>query len=351
MPDGRYSGPMNPMNIPTSERPGEDQAGSDSVMLDDLIENAHNAKVRRMSALLAHASQRRRLARFVVEGPQAVREAVRWRPELLSDVLVQAERGPDGRIRPASPVLASIAAEAVALQGPPYVHGVDGMVMRRMSHDAQGIAALADGQALMARLGAAGTGRGHDGQSSAAVPALVQPTGMIAAFWQVRDPGNAGTVIRTADAAGCTAVVFVDECVDVRNPKVVRSTAGSLFHIPVAAADAATFLAWCHGSGARVLAADVYGLPGHTPALLPELLRGELGLGRGPLAVLFGNEARGLEPDLLRRADDIVTIPLYGRAESMNLASSAAVLLHSLAMRAAVGESSMSSDVGKMNSR
>ncbi len=53
---------------------------------------------------------------------------------------------------------------------------------------------------------------------------------MVAAFWQVRDPGNAGTVIRSADAAGCSAVVLVDDCVDVLNPKVIRSTAGSLFH-------------------------------------------------------------------------------------------------------------------------
>lgn len=66
----------------------------------------------------------------------------------------------------------------------------------------------------------------------------------IAAFWQVRDPGNAGTVIRAADAAGCDAVIFVDDCVDVLNPKVIRSTAGSLFHLPVLAMSTDEFFTW-----------------------------------------------------------------------------------------------------------
>lgn len=95
-----------------------------------------------------------------------------------------------------------------------YVHYCTGDVMRRISPDAQGIAAVGNAESMHA--GADDVELGKNGRAP-----------QIAAFWQVRDPGNAGTVIRAADAAGCDAVIFVDDCVDVLNPKVIRSTAGS----------------------------------------------------------------------------------------------------------------------------
>ena len=148
----------------------------------------------------------------------------------------------------------------------------------------------------------------------------------------MRDPGNAGTVIRAADAAGCDAVIFVDDCVDVLNPKVIRSTAGSLFHLPVLAMSTDEFFTWTgddHNMG--VWAANVYGTEECKPESLPAVLADKAAV-EAPKAVLFGNEARGLEPDILTRCGRIVSIPLYGKAESLNLGTSAAVMLMSLSM-------------------
>lgn len=148
---------------------------------------------------------------------------------------------------------------------------------------------------------------------------------------QVRDPGNAGTVIRAADAAGCDAVIFVDDCVDVLNPKVIRSTAGSLFHLPVLAMSTDEFFTWTGDHNMDVWAADVYGTEERKPESLPAVLADKAAV-EAPKAVLFGNEARGLEPDILTRCGRIVSIPLYGKAESLNLGTSAAVMLMSLSM-------------------
>ena len=152
----------------------------------------------------------------------------------------------------------------------------------------------------------------------------------------MRDPGNAGTVIRAADAAGCDAVVFVDDCVDMLNPKVIRATAGSLFHIPVMTMGVDEFFGWAGEKVLRTVAADVYGTDGREPRELPEALKDQDLAGVGK-AVIFGNEARGLEPGLLGRCDDIVRIPLYGKAESLNLATSAAIMLMSMAMSSHIG--------------
>ena len=137
----------------------------------------------------------------------------------------------------------------------------------------------------------------------------------------VRDPGNAGTIIRAADSAGADAVVLTGRTVDLYNPKVVRSTTGSLFHVPVAVgADLADAIGRAHSAGLQVLAADVKG-----EDLLAARRDGELAR---PTAWVFGNEARGLADDLLGLVDRVVTVPIYGRAESMNLATAASVCLY-----------------------
>ena len=141
----------------------------------------------------------------------------------------------------------------------------------------------------------------------------------------VRDPGNAGTVLRTADAAGADGVVFSDASVDPYNSKCVRASAGSLFHLPVVAGsplrEAAAAL---RGAGLRILAAE-----GGAGRELDEL-EADGALGR-PTAWLFGNEAWGLPADLLALADQAVAVPIYGRAESLNLAAAAAVCLYASA--------------------
>jgi TrmH family RNA methyltransferase len=140
-----------------------------------------------------------------------------------------------------------------------------------------------------------------------------------------RDPGNAGTVLRTADAAGAAGVVFAGASVDPYNSKCVRSSAGSLFHLRlvtgVAVADAVNAL---RGAGLAILAAD-----GNARCRLDDIDRA--GRLQAPTAWLFGNEAWGLPAELRTLADECVAVPIYGQAESLNLAAAAAVCLYASA--------------------
>jgi len=140
---------------------------------------------------------------------------------------------------------------------------------------------------------------------------------------EVRDPGNAGTVIRSADAAGASAVVFTASSVDVYNPKTVRASAGSLFHLPVVrGVPTAEAIESLRGRGFRIFAMDADG---------SENLYG-LDLG-GPVAFVFGNEAHGLPQEVVRLADATVRVPHAGRAESLNMAAAATVCLFEWARR------------------
>lgn len=146
---------------------------------------------------------------------------------------------------------------------------------------------------------------------------------LIAICADVRDPGNAGTVIRTADAAGASGVVLAGDAVDLHNPKTVRASVGSAFHLPVAVErDPVTALRAARAAGLQVLAADG---AGETSLFADDSL-----LAR-PTAWLFGNEARGLPAELAELADHRVSIPILGRAESLNLATAAAVCLYASA--------------------
>ena len=151
--------------------------------------------------------------------------------------------------------------------------------------------------------------------------ALTGPLAVICA--DVRDPGNAGTVIRCADAAGVRGVVLAGDSVDAYNPKTVRASVGSFFHVPVAIErDPAVAVRAAHDAGLTVLAADGGGEVGLYDA--DDLLA-------RPTAWLFGNEAWGLPAELADLADHRVRIPIHGRAESLNLATAAAVCLYASA--------------------
>jgi TrmH family RNA methyltransferase len=142
---------------------------------------------------------------------------------------------------------------------------------------------------------------------------------------QVRDPGNAGTVIRCADAFGADAVVLSEGSVDAYNSKTVRASAGSIFHLPlVTGVGLEEALAGCRDRGLQVLAAD-----GSGDVDLDQLrVAGDLAR---PTVWLMGNEAWGLPADELRLADQVVRVPLYGAAESLNLSTAAAVCLYATA--------------------
>jgi TrmH family RNA methyltransferase len=155
--------------------------------------------------------------------------------------------------------------------------------------------------------------------------AAVAGARLVAVCADVRDPGNAGTVIRCADAAGADAVVLAGHSVDAYNPKTVRATVGSLFHLPLALADdPAAAVAALQAAGLTVLAADGAGEVDLDDAV-------DDGLLAGPTGWLFGNEAWGLPADLAALADHRVRIPIHGRAESLNLSTAAAVCLYASA--------------------
>jgi TrmH family RNA methyltransferase len=147
--------------------------------------------------------------------------------------------------------------------------------------------------------------------------AVPERPGCVAVLHAVRDPGNAGTVLRSADAAGADAVIFSDSSVDPYNPKTVRASAGSLFHLPVVrGAPTPAAVAALRGRGCRVLAMDARGQA--------DLYGMDLS---GPVAFLFGNEAWGLPGEVAALADGMVRVPIARRAESLNLAAAASVCL------------------------
>jgi len=148
---------------------------------------------------------------------------------------------------------------------------------------------------------------------------------LVAVLAEIRDPGNAGTVLRTADAAGAGAVVFAGDAVDPYNGKCVRASAGSLFHVDVVRSpDPAAAVTAIRERGTKVFAATGYG-----DTDLDELA--DEGALDAPTAWVFGSEAHGLPADLLALADARVRVPIYGGAESLNLAAAAAVCLYASA--------------------
>jgi RNA methyltransferase, TrmH family len=142
---------------------------------------------------------------------------------------------------------------------------------------------------------------------------------------QVRDPGNLGTVIRCADAFGADAVLVSRDSVDIYNAKTVRATTGSMFHLPLAIEiDLADTVALARRAGLQILGADASG-----PSTVDHLARsGEL---TQPTLWVMGNEAWGLPPERVALLDRLVALPMYGRAESLNLSTAAAVFLYASA--------------------
>jgi TrmH family RNA methyltransferase len=275
-----------------------------------LLSNPGSDRVRAVRRLSGR-SARRREARFVAEGPQSVTEAVTAHLDA-----VRAGR---------PPVVLALYATADAAQR--YALVLDraaeaGSVVRLATPDV--VAAMGD---TVTSQGVVAVCAFVDVQLDRLVAASPR---LVAVLAHVRDPGNAGTVLRAADAAGAGGVVLTDASVDVFNPKCVRASAGSLFHLPVATGVplAATVEA-LRGAGLVVLAADVAGTADLDD--LQDLAERGAGPLAGPVAWVFGNEAWGLPDDALAAADAVVRVPVYGRAESLNLATAATVCLYASA--------------------
>ncbi|MGC0420454.1 TrmH family RNA methyltransferase [Embleya sp. AB8] len=246
---------------------------------------------------LAKRAFRARERLFLAEGPQAVREAVAL-PGTLRELYITpevAERYPD------------LVTGAYDARVPVFTATDEVVAAISQTVTPQGVVALC---------------RFVDvplAQAMAARPALV------AVLANVRDPGNAGTVLRAADAAGAEAVVLTDASVDPYNPKAVRASVGSLFHLPVVTgARIEDTVAALRAAGLRILAAD-----GAGDADLDDEL--DVGGLSGPTAWIFGNEAWGLPAETRALADAVVRVPIHGRAESLNLATAAAVCLYASA--------------------
>lgn len=144
---------------------------------------------------------------------------------------------------------------------------------------------------------------------------------LIAVLDGIQDPGNAGTIIRTADAAGCSGVVMLKGSVDLYAGKTVRATMGSLFHLPVVAGMTCDELIRAlTAAGIPLIATDLAGATVYSAARLS-----------GPAAIVFGNEGAGVGAELLARAAERIIVPIYGKAESLNVATAAAVILYEAA--------------------
>jgi TrmH family RNA methyltransferase len=258
-----------------------------------VLDNPRSPRVRAV-AKLAKKSARAETGYFLLEGPQATAEALTFRPELVVDLFAT----------PTALERYSTIAEAARTAG------VDIEFVSEHVLDAMSDTVTPQGFVAVCR------------QFPVSVKDVfaLKPR-LIAVLEEVRDPGNAGTIIRAADSAGADAVILTGRTVDLYNPKVVRASTGSIFHLPVAvSATLADVAARARAADLQLLAADIKGedlLLARTEGLLAR-----------PTAWVFGNEVRGLTDEQLRLTDRVVTVPIYGSAESMNLATAASVCLY-----------------------
>jgi TrmH family RNA methyltransferase len=255
-----------------------------------VITSLSNKRVAKAVRLKKRA-MREKDRRFLIEGAQGVTEAI------ASGGVHEVFHAPAAAER-LSPVLDRARAAGIT------VHAVSDEVMGRLTSTVtpQGIVAVAD-------------------FLDVAIGELPQAPSSVAVLFEVRDPGNAGTILRSADAAGTDAVVFTSASVDVYNEKTVRASAGSLFHVPVVRET--TLPATVEAMRSRGMAVVAASARGATSVHEADLSR--------PTAVLFGNEAHGLPPDVEGMTDMTVRVPISGRAESLNLAAASALILFEMA--------------------
>lgn len=262
---------------------------------DEILSNPKSPRAKRVAAL-ARKRERTEQGHFLVEGPQAVRELLTHRPE-LADVVFATQHD--------EPWKAEL--KELTEQANVYLDYVTDSVMSAMSETVtpQGILAVAQSW-------------------ETDLAETLKDARLVVIMHEVRDPGNAGAVLRAADAAGADAVIFAGESIDPFHPKVVRSTTGSIFHLPVAVtATLDEAVAAVRDAGITSLAADVRGSD-----VLAARADGVLA---GRVAWVFGNEARGLSEADRELVDLSLKLPIYGAAESLNLATAASVLIYETA--------------------
>jgi TrmH family RNA methyltransferase len=248
-------------------------------------ERPYTTRTPRVSAALKlhRRREREKAGRFLAEGPQAVREALA--AGVVTDLFVTG--GTRDAVEDEGGIRVSVVTE-------------EAMAALTETVNPQGVVAVCERVDI------------------ALEQALAKNPRLIAVLVDVRDPGNAGTILRTADAAGADVVIFAGEAVDPYNGKCVRASAGSLFHVDIVRErEIAQILTALEGL-------RVYATSGRGENDVFELDLSE------PTAWVFGGEAHGLPEQVLQRAQR-VRVPIYGMAESLNLAAAAAVCLYASA--------------------
>lgn len=242
-----------------------------------IIESVRNPAVKAWRALQSRRG-REEAGRFLIEGAHLVEEALRHRPECVREILVAGECP-----LPASASRVEIVSVSRAVLG----------AVCEAKHP-QPIAAVCAWERDVA---------------------FEPEAGRYLLLDDVRDPGNVGTLIRTADAAGLDGVVLGPTSADPHNPKTLRATQGSLFHLPVYTLDLPAAIERLRERGVPILAAASHDG------------RDYRDLGPDVYALIVGNESRGITPEITALADECVTVPLPGKAESLSVATAAAVVV------------------------
>ncbi|HEX5189893.1 MAG TPA: RNA methyltransferase [Streptosporangiaceae bacterium] len=256
----------------------------------DLITSSANPLIKRVR-LLGDRRNRRREGAFVVQGAQPVWQAV--------------EAGADIEVLLTAPDLLRASAAAMVAE-----------------QEARGVAVARLSGSLFARIadrdGPAGLAAIVRGSTPALGQLRVRQDSVFVALHEIANPGNLGTIIRTADAAGAAGVILVGPCTDPFDPAAVKASMGALFGVPIAAEPSpAAFLDWCHGNGVAVAVTSAAGAGTLWDTPIPR-----------PVALLLGSEGPGLPGDLLAAGDLRLRIPMTGTAESLNLAVATGILLY-----------------------
>lgn len=265
----------------------------------DTIDNPRSQRVRTL-VNLSRRSFRLKQGLLLVEGPQSCAELLRFYPDAVRDVYVE--------VGAPSPAI-QVAREALGVTS--WVHPVTRQVMNLFAPSAQGIAATAELSLL---------------PSDKLPPAEVSEEGAWAVCARVQDPGNLGTIIRIADACGLSGVLALGGCADPSSPKVIRASAGSLFHLPVYSGASFADLARLSQENGGYLV----GLSGAAEIDLPTFTTASNATA-SPLFICLGNEAQGLSSEEIALCNETIAIPMWGKAESLNVATAAAIALHAIA--------------------
>ncbi|UFJ39186.1 RNA methyltransferase [Brevibacillus humidisoli] len=258
----------------------------------DVIHSPHNQQIKRLASLLSRKG-RTESGRYLVEGVHLVEEALKSEAEVTT-VVYDAERGIPEEI-------------ASMLAGRPDVAllPVSSSIFHKLSEtkSPQGILAEVGKRQLDWKMWWNGQ-RNHDR--------------LLLLLDEIQDPGNLGTILRTAEAAGVDAVVVGRGSVDLYNGKVVRATMGALFRLAVFVEDLVPLMDEIAQAGGNLLVTSLE--EASQPYDAP--------LYAGHVAIVIGNEGRGVSPHVRERATDYVHIPLYGKAESLNAAVAAGIMLY-----------------------